>query len=112
MSAVTRSRQSVMGGRAGTAVATKAALLDKLGAPTYSTPSADEKVTIGWVFNTPRGPAEVRDYWWNGATEWSIAAPSRRAAMWLCRYLRRMGIPASTLYYRVDQGGVPRRAPC
>lgn len=90
---------AVMGGRIGTAIASRAALFDALGRPTYNTPSSDDKVTIGWIYQTPRGPAEIRDYWWNAETEWSIAAANRKAAMWLCRALRRAGIDASTMYY-------------
>ncbi len=105
---------AVMGGRIGTSVATRAALVAALGAPSYDTPSADEKVTIGWIYKTPRGPAELRDYWWNSASEWSVAAANRKAAMWLCRFLRRQGIQASTLIYNareIDGAIVIRRGP-
>lgn len=84
----------VSGGRAGTATVTLDALRSILGAPHYA--SQNGKVTAGWVFYTPRGIAEVRDYWWNGPNEQSIGADNRRAAMWLCRYLRQLGIPATT----------------
>lgn len=95
MKALTRSQSEVMGSRVGTATASRAVLRHLLGTPTYDNPSSDDKVTIGWVFNTPRGPAEVRDYWWNAPTEWSIAAANRRAGLWLAKYLRTLGISAS-----------------
>jgi hypothetical protein len=89
---------AVMGGRVGTARATRTQLDVLLGLPSYrySADEGDGKVTIGWVFKTPRGPAEIRDYWWNGPTEWSIAAPNHKAGLWLAAYLRRLGLAAST----------------
>lgn len=85
----------VSGGRAGTAYATREELITKLGRESFG-PSDDGKVTIGWVFNTPRGAAEIRDYWWNKPGEWSLAAGDRRAALWLASYLRGLDIKAST----------------
>lgn len=84
----------VMGGRCGTAVASLAELQTVLGEPSYKG-SYDDKVKMGWVFATPRGPAEVRDYWWNGPNEASIAAQSAKAARWLAAHLRTRGIIAS-----------------
>lgn len=84
----------VMGGRCGTAVASLADLQNALGEPSYRG-SYDDKVKMGWVFATPRGPAEVRDYWWNGPNEASIAAQSTNAARWLAAHLRTLGIVAS-----------------
>ena len=84
----------VLGGRCGTAVASLTDLQSALGEPTY-VGSYDDKVKMGWVFNTPRGPAEVRDYWWNGPREASIAAQSFKAARWLAAHLRTLGIIAS-----------------
>lgn len=90
---------SVMGGRCGTAMATRESLISALGEPTYTDRDEDAKVTVSWVFKTPLGNAEVRDYWWNRETEWSIAAPTRRAAMHLAKYLRTLGFPASSKFY-------------
>lgn len=90
-------------GRAGTCMATLADLRRAFGAPTYAG-SDDGKVTAGWIFDTPRGPAEVRDYWWNAPDEMSIGAGSRKAAMWLARLLRRAGLPASSRWHTVPEG--------
>lgn len=90
-----RSTERVLGGRIGTAISPLNVLKEALGKPSY-TDSVDGKVTIGWVFATPRGPAEIRDYWWNGPTEWSLASREPKAAMWLAKYLRGLGIKAST----------------
>lgn len=86
---------AVMGGRCGTCLATLAQLDAALGEPTYIG-SADNKVTRGWIFKTPRGLAEVRDYWWNGAAEQSIAAQSFAAARWLAAHLRTLGFRAAS----------------
>ncbi len=64
------------------------------------------KVTLTWIFQTPRGPAEIRDYWWNAATEWTIAAQNHKAALWLAKYLRSLGLRASTRYH--DLSKVPQ----
>jgi len=48
-----------------------------------------DKVTCEWFFNTPRGNATLRDYWWNGSGSLSIASNGGKAALWLAAYLRR-----------------------
>lgn len=93
-----------MGHRIGTAVAEYSQLVSLLGEPVIYGPYRDyeynnNKVTCAFSVNTPRGKCEVRDYWWNGANEWSIAAESRKAALWAARLLRRNGIAASTLFH-------------
>lgn len=93
---------SCMGHRIGTAIANLDAICAALGDPTNdwrNDTDGDGKVTLAWVFQTPRGRAELRDYWWNAKDEWSIAAQDRKSAMWLARFLRRMGIDASSLTY-------------
>lgn len=92
----------VMGGRSGSAVADFEKLCELFGNPEMFGKYRDydkNKVTVAWTFSTPRGPVEIRDYWWNASGEWSIAAQSRKAAMWLCRKLRKMGVPASTRFH-------------
>jgi hypothetical protein len=88
------------GGRQGTALCALDFLTDHFGSPNIAVGDyrdySDAKVTRQWIFNTPRGLAEIRDYWWNAEYEWSIAAEDRRAAMWLCRMLRRHGCLATT----------------
>lgn len=81
------------GGRAGTCIAPRAEM-EFLFGPSHTKPSGDGKVTHGWFLDTPRGVVEIRDYWWNAAYEYSIAAESRKAALWACRYLRRKGFRA------------------
>lgn len=89
------------GSRVGTVRATKAELIAELGDPVL-VDTADGKVNYRWVFDTPRGLAEIRDYWWNQANEHTIAAdcypgaPGKhdRAGLWLARYLRQRGMKA------------------
>lgn len=98
--------EPVMGGRIGTASATREQLLAILGEPSFVHELLiDSKVTIQWVYKTPRGLAEIRDYWWNAPTEWSLAAVNGKAALWLARSLRRAGIKASSHAY--DLGALP-----
>lgn len=54
----------------------------------------DQKVTVEWCFDTPRGPVIVRDYWWNGENELSIQAGNKRENNWIKYYLRTMQIDA------------------
>jgi len=117
----------VMGGRTGTAIATLDQLKDLLGEPSYTcgpelvgrNPLTGEnvydspKVTTAWIFKTPRGLAEVRDYWWNRKNEQSIAcagalpnAGGPKASLWLAAYLRGLGIKAAvghTLHRTITQ---------
>lgn len=72
--------------RVGTVQASLSDLIAVLGEPTVPK-SMDGKVTKVWVFDTPRGPAALRDYWWNAPNEWSIGAVDHRAARWLRRYI-------------------------
>ena len=90
------------GSRIGTAIIERPDIFSILGTPTHDwrAEPMDEKVTLCWVFQTPRGPAEVRDYWWNASNEWSIAAQRPSAARFLAKHLRSLGIAASTRFYR------------
>jgi hypothetical protein len=54
----------------------------------------DQKVSVEWCFDTPRGTAIVRDYWWNGPNEMSIQANNRKATLWIKYYLRSQGLTA------------------
>lgn len=85
-----KTRQHPTGGRMGTAYGTKTALTKAFGRPNVK-PSDDGRVTCGWRLMTPRGPIEIRDYWWNAKGEWSIAAGSWKAALWARRALRSHG---------------------
>jgi len=58
--------------------------------------SADDKVTKSWHFDTVRGRVTVRDYWWNGLNELSIAAAEWKAALWMAACLRRIGLKAKS----------------
>ena len=50
------------------------------------------KVHAIWYVATPRGVVAIRDYWWNGAEEMSIAADNRKAALWCRAWLRNHGV--------------------
>lgn len=62
--------------------------------------SGDCKVTMSWHFDTPRGPVEVSDYWWNKWNELSIRSKSKKAAMWFCASMRQRGYRATTIRVR------------
>jgi hypothetical protein len=85
--------QSIMGGRTGTVAADESELVARFGNP-LPVDSADGKVTKRWVIATPRGPVEVRDYWWNGPSEWSIASANHKATKWAVRFLKAHDIKA------------------
>lgn len=51
----------------------------------------NDRVTVGWLFHTPRGMFEVRDYWWNPKGTWSIAARNRKELLWALAYLKSLG---------------------
>lgn len=96
---------TAMGHRIGTAQAAQEKMFAVLGNPTHDWRALEDgegmdgKVKLSWVFDTPRGRAEIRDYWWNKEGEWTIAAQSRKPAMWLARHLRALGFAASTRFY-------------
>jgi hypothetical protein len=81
------------GSRIGTVLADKAVLVNLFGPP-RKVNCGDEKVTMQWVFETPRGTVEVRDYWWNAPNEWSIAAANYKAAQWVIRFMRSLNLKA------------------
>lgn len=62
-------------GRMGTCYADNGLLLHILGEPNRL--SLCDKVTVGWIFATPHGIAEIRDYWWNPHVEWSLSGENR-----------------------------------
>lgn len=84
-------------GRRGTVEASLAEFADLFGPPQAHAPDGLDvgaKVTTVWTFRTPRGYANVRDYWWNEARELSIDADNARSALWLRGWLRRQGVRA------------------
>lgn len=48
----------------------------------------DDKVKRLWSIETPRGTAEVSDFWWNKPNELSIRG-NWRACLWVARWARR-----------------------
>ncbi len=82
----------VLGGRWSTVNATRDELIAALGEPTWEGGIQDGKVTVRWVFVTPAGNAEVRDYWWNAPGEWTLAAESERGAHLFADYLQGLGL--------------------
>lgn len=45
------------------------------------------KVSAIWQIDTPRGPADLRDYWWNKRDEISIGAADHRTLLWVHRWM-------------------------
>jgi len=92
---------TVAAGRTGTAYASLDVLKHALGEPSFATGfpryyADGDRMTIGWILETPRGFALIRDWWWNEPKEWTLSASSPRAALWLAGFLRSLGIRAST----------------
>jgi hypothetical protein len=74
--------------RMATVFADEHTLRTLFGMPVHPQPEdVDSRVTKIWTFETPRGLANLRDYWWNRSDEWSVAARDRRAARWLRRHV-------------------------
>jgi len=90
---IEKGEREILGGRSGTVWASLGELVALLGDP-QSVNSADDKVHYRWIFDTPRGPVEVRDYWWNATGEHSIASARGNAALWVARWFRRRGVRA------------------
>ena len=82
------------GGRTGTVYVTKEKLEELFGEPNwvYEEGDGDGKVKYIYQFQTPRGIAHVRDYWWNPNDEHSIAASNNKANHWIKSYLRNHGL--------------------
>jgi hypothetical protein len=85
---------SILGGRAGTVLATKDELIAVFGKP-RDVLDGDEKVTYRWVFETPHGFVEVRDYWWNGPREHSIGSADNKATQYVVHFLRSKELTAN-----------------
>lgn len=83
---------SVLGCRVGTVTMNRDELEAAIGQPTrtYTEAEGDGKVTVIWIFESPAGKFEIRDYWWNAYNEWSIAANGRRAALWANSFARNL----------------------
>lgn len=82
------------GGRAGTVIADEQRLVRLFGKP-QPVNSPDEKVTKRWVFQTPKGFASIRDYWWNSKDEWSVDGESKKAAQYLRRFFKTLWLEAN-----------------
>jgi len=87
-------------GRFGTAFLTLEAMGRKFGDPHVQDFSEDGvdgagKVHAIWTIDTPRGIAEVRDYWWNPKDQLSIGADNKWAFLWAKNWLRCMGVRVS-----------------
>jgi len=52
------------------------------------------KVHVVWYINTPRGIVDIRDYWWNGKNELSIASGNNKSLRWAKYWLRIHGVKA------------------
>jgi hypothetical protein len=67
----------------------------------------DGKVTMGFQFETPRGPIEITDYWWNKiGFEWSVRSQDPRSVIWLVKFLRGIGVPFSRGKHKEKKGDV------
>jgi hypothetical protein len=87
------------GGRIGTVKADQSRLVNLFGPP-RPVRCSDGKVTKRWVFMTPRGLIEIRDYWWNRPNEWSLSAQDRKAGLWLRRFLKGFDIRSRVREYQ------------
>jgi hypothetical protein len=83
----------VMGGRTGTVRASQVELEAIFGKPVVPDCS-DGKVTKAWYFETSHGGVELRDYWWNGPEEWSIATASDEATIEAIKHFQSLGLAA------------------
>lgn len=92
-----------LGGRIGTIDASLDEFMERFGPPQQNNPKEPgTKVTACWTFATPRGYANVRDYWWNGPRELSMDAQTRKAGLWARAWLRAQGLRA---YPGMPKGG-------
>ena len=90
---------SVPGHRIGTAFMTYDKAIELFGPPNQEDLSNDGldgcgKVHFSWAIKTPRGMAEIRDYWWNPNDQQSIAASNANAYWWIRGWLKLKGIKA------------------
>lgn len=96
-------RDTVGSGRSGSVYATVEDTTTRLGAPTvqYGVNAVcfDDKVTVEWHFDTPRGPAVLHDFWWNHRGVLSLRG-NPKAVQWLRFWLNHHNIKASTSPYR------------
>lgn len=94
------------GGRCGTIRLTLEQFAKRIGDPHEAAPQeqwrkykthglihGDGKISALWHFETPRGPVEVSDYWWNAKDELSVRAPDVRAVRWFRRWCKEHDIP-------------------
>lgn len=91
-----------LGGRCGTAHISLKEFASHFGEPHAK--DVGGKVKAIWSIDTPRGPANVRDYWWNGERELTVSAGNAKAARWAIGWLRTHGIKACrcTAAYRCE----------
>lgn len=89
------------GGRVATIRATLEQFARRVGNPHVAAPAAEwrdykgrnlvdgaGKVSAIWYFDTPRGPVQVSDYWWNKPDELSVRAIDVRAMRWFRRWCK------------------------
>lgn len=104
---ISPTHKPVLGGRSGTAWISIAEFARRFGPHSAQWDDPDAKVKVVWTIDTPRGPCEVRDYWWNAENEMSIAVPchdgdfgsmtysarkARKASLWVRKWLRAHGV--------------------
>ena len=84
------------GWRMGTVFMTLEQFSRKFGSPHAENFGADGidgagKVHAVWHINTPRGPVEVGDYWWNPADQLSVRTGNWYAFLWAKGWLNMHG---------------------
>ena len=100
-------KRTVLGGRVGTLHTSLEDFASRVGNPHEAAPrehwrnysghdliDGAGKVSAIWHLDTPRGPVEIGDYWWNNPEELSIRAKDMRAKLWAVRWLKHHGFKA------------------
>jgi len=52
----------------------------------------DEKIHAMWTVDTPRGPVNIYDYWWNPKAQLSIGAKDKYSFLWCKGWLKMHGV--------------------
>jgi hypothetical protein len=96
----------VHAGRVGTAISSLDEFEAKFGEPdiTFKPEEGEDsngkhclitpKVTKLWTIATPRGRAQISDYWWNADKELSIRTENKKTLLWTLAWLRCNGVKA------------------
>lgn len=87
-------------GRTGTAFITLEGMGKKFGNPHAlnfgeNGIDGDGKVHAAWIIDTPRGPVEIGDYWWNPKDQQSIRGTGNKSTLWVINWLRLHGVCAT-----------------